>query len=104
MAYLVSRRRREIGLRMALGASRPEIAREVFGRAGRLVVAGGASGSATALAGARLLESFLYGVQPHDPVVTAAAPLMLAAIALAACILPAHRAASVDPMAALREE
>jgi ABC-type lipoprotein release transport system permease subunit len=51
-----------------------------------------------------VLESLLYGVRPHDPVVIAAAPVVLGAIALLACLAPAHRAASVEPMAALRQE
>jgi ABC-type antimicrobial peptide transport system permease subunit len=104
MAYTVSRRRREIGLRMALGASQRDVARSVVGRAARLAGAGCAIGAAGAIAGARLLESMLYGVQPRDPVVMLGAPVLLAAIALAACAVPARRAASVDPMAALRQE
>jgi predicted permease len=104
MAYLVSRRRREIGLRMALGAARGDIARSVMGQAGRLVAVGAALGLAAAMAGARLLESLLFGVKPRDPMVALAAPLMLALAALAACALPARRAARVEPMAALREE
>jgi ABC-type lipoprotein release transport system permease subunit len=104
MAYLVSRRRREIGLRMALGAGRNDIARSVMGQAGRLVAIGTALGVAGAMAGTRLLESMLFGVKPRDPVVAVAAPLVLAAAALAACALPARRAAAVEPMTALREE
>jgi putative ABC transport system permease protein len=104
MAYLVSRRRREIGLRMALGAARADIARSVVGQAGRLVAIGAALGVAGAMAGARLLESMLFGVKPRDPVVAVAAPLVLAVAALAACALPARRAAAVEPMTALREE
>jgi ABC-type lipoprotein release transport system permease subunit len=57
-----------------------------------------------AYAGARVLSSLLYGVRPHDPLVITIAPVALAAIALLACVGPAHRAASVDPMAALRQE
>jgi predicted permease len=104
MAYLVSRRRREIGLRMALGAARGDIARNVMGQAARLVAIGAALGVAGALAGSRLLESLLFGVKPRDPAVAIAAPLLLAAAALAACMLPARRAAAVEPMAALRDE
>jgi predicted permease len=104
MAYLVSRRRREIGLRMALGAARDDIARSVMGQAGRLVAIGAVLGVAGALAGSRLLESMLFGVKPRDPVVALAAPVVLAIAALAACALPAKRAASVEPMTALREE
>jgi ABC-type antimicrobial peptide transport system permease subunit len=104
MAYLVSRRRREIGVRMALGAARGDIARSVMGQAGRLVAIGTALGMAGALAGSRLLESMLFGVKPRDPVVALAAPVVLAIAALAACLVPVRRAAAVDPMAALREE
>jgi hypothetical protein len=104
MAFAVSRRTREIGLRMALGASERDIARSVVGHAARLAGAGCAIGTAGAIAGARLLESILYGIQPRDPAVLLAAPVLLAAIALAASVIPAHRAASVEPMAALRQE
>jgi predicted permease len=104
MAYLVSRRRREIGVRMALGAARGDIARNVMGQAARLVATGAVLGVAGALAGSRLLESMLFGVKPRDPVVAMAAPLVLAVAALGACALPARRAAAVEPMAALREE
>jgi ABC-type antimicrobial peptide transport system permease subunit len=104
MAYSVSRRRREIGLRMALGACGSDVSREVIRHAARLIAAGCAIGVAGAFVSARVLESFLYGVRPHDPAALAAAPLVLAAIALLACLAPAHRAASVEPMAALRQE
>jgi putative ABC transport system permease protein len=104
MAYAVSRRTREIGLRMALGARAGDISRAVIGGAARLVLAGLAVGLAMAFAGVRLLESLLYGVRPHDPVVMFGAPVLLAAIALAACLIPARRAASVEPMTALRQE
>lgn len=104
MAYTVSRRRREIGLRIALGASGGDVARSVVGRAARLACAGCVIGMAGVMAGARLLASLLHGVQPRDPAVMLAAPVLLAAIALAACAVPVLRAASVDPMAALRQE
>jgi predicted permease len=104
MAYTVSRRKREIGLRMALGAQGGDVSRAVVRSAARLILAGSAIGVLCAFAGARTLESFLYGVRPHDPAVIAAAPVVLAAIALLASIGPAHRAASVEPMAALRQE
>jgi len=104
MAYVVSRRRREIGVRMALGAARSDIARGVMGQAARLVAAGSALGLMAALAGSRLIESLLYGVKPRDPAVALAAAAALALAALAACVLPVRRAAAVDPMAALRDE
>jgi ABC-type lipoprotein release transport system permease subunit len=104
MAYTVSRRKREIGLRMALGARGSDISRAVLRNAGRLILAGSAIGVLGAMAAARVMESLLYGVRPHDPAVIAAAPLVLGAVALLACVVPAHRAASVEPMAALRQE
>jgi len=104
MAYTVSRRRREIGLRMALGARGSDVSRAVIRSAARLILAGSMIGVLCAFAGSRVLESLLYVVRPHDPAVIAMAPVVLAAIALLACTGPAHRAASVDPMAALRQE
>jgi putative ABC transport system permease protein len=104
MAYAVSRRKREIGLRMALGARRSDVSRAVIGDASRLIAVGSALGVLGALAAARVLESLLYGVRPHDPVIIAAAPVVLGGLALLACLAPAHRAASVEPMAALRQE
>lgn len=104
MAYAVSRRKREIGLRMALGARRADVSRAILGNAGRLVLAGSAIGVLCAFAAARALGSLLYGVRPHDPMIIVAAPLVLGAVALLACLAPARRAASVEPMAALRQE
>lgn len=104
MAYTVSRRRREIGLRIALGARPGEILRDIFRDSARLIAAGCLIGTAGALAGARLLESLLFGVRPHDAAVMTSAPALLAVVALLACILPARRAASIDPMSALRQE
>jgi predicted permease len=104
MAYAVSKRAREIGLRMALGAAPAEVSRGVVRNAGRLIVTGSAIGLVLAFVGARLLQSVLYGVGPHDPVVLAAAVAVLASIALAACAIPARRAASVQPMTALRQD
>jgi predicted permease len=104
MIYVVSRKRREIGLRMALGASGGDVARGVLGSAARLVAAGSTIGVLTALASARVLGSLLYGVRWYDPETLAAAPAGLAAIALAACLLPSRRAAAVEPMQALRQE
>lgn len=104
MAYAVSRRRREIGLRLALGACSADVSRAVMRNAARLIAAGSAIGMLCAFAGARALESLLYGVRPHDPAVIAGAPVVLAAVALLASLAPAHRAASVEPMAALRQE
>jgi predicted permease len=104
MAYAVSRRRREIGLRMALGARSSDVSRAVFRDAARLVFAGSGIGLLGTFAGTRVLDSFLYGVRPHDPLVIAAAPVVLGTMALLACIMPARRAASVEPTVALRQE
>jgi putative ABC transport system permease protein len=104
MAYTVSRRRREIGLRMALGARDSDVSRAVVRSAARLILAGSAIGVLCAFVGARGLESALYGVRPHDPLAMGAAPVVLAAVALLASLGPARRAASVEPMAALRQE
>jgi predicted permease len=104
MAYTVSRRKCEIGLRMALGARGGDISRAVIRNAARLILAGSAIGVLCAYAGVRVLESVLYGLRPHDPATLAAAPLALGAIALLACLWPARRAASIEPMAALRQD
>jgi putative ABC transport system permease protein len=104
MAYAVSRRRREFGLRMALGARSGDISRGVILSAGRLILSGLAIGVPCAFAAARVLESLLYGVRPHDPVAAVTGPILLAAAALLACLVPARRAASVEPMDALRQE
>jgi putative ABC transport system permease protein len=104
MAYSVSQRTQEIGVRMALGAR----ARDVLGmivRQGMGVVLGGMlAGIAGAIAMARLLATFLYGVKPNDVVTFSASFLILASVALAACAIPAHRASKVDPLIALRYE
>lgn len=104
MAYVVSKKRREIGLRMALGAGRGEVARGILADAVRLVLAGGTIGIAVALVSTRVLESLLYGVRSHDPVVLILSPAALAVVALLACALPVRQAVSVDPMKALRQE
>ena len=104
MAYAVSVRRREIGIRMALGAQRGQILGMVLRKGLTLVAAGIASGLVASLALTRLLSSQLWGVSANDPWTLAAVTAVLAATTLAACWLPARRAAKVDPMLALREE
>jgi predicted permease len=104
MSYAVSRRTREIGIRMALGAGTGNVLRLVL-KEGLLLVGGGvAAGLIVAAAATRLLASFLYGVSPLDATTFAAIPLVLALVALLASYLPARRAAKVDPMIALRYE
>ena len=104
MAYSVTQRTREIGIRMAVGAQSAHIVRMVVGRSALLVGGGLAIGLAGALAVTRVLGSFLYEVKPSDPVTFAGVSLLLAAVALLAGYLPARRAASIDPLAALRHD
>jgi ABC-type antimicrobial peptide transport system permease subunit len=102
LSYSVSQRRREIGIRMALGASRKEVVRVVVRQGMRLVGIGLAIGIAGGLAFSHVLTAMLFGLSPLDPFSYVAASLFLLAIGLAATFLPASRAASVDPMVALR--
>jgi ABC-type antimicrobial peptide transport system permease subunit len=104
MAFAVSRRTREIGVRMALGAPRRDVVRMVLADGLRLVLVGTALGLAAALGGARWLESFLYGVSGRDALTFAAVPVVLALVGLVACLVPARRASRVDPLVALRSE
>ena len=104
MAYAVTQRRREIGVRMALGADRRDVLRLVLARALRIVVAGVIVGLAGALGLTRLLQTFLFGVTPTDPVAFTIVTLLLMAVALMAAWLPARRATRIDPCAALRAE
>jgi putative ABC transport system permease protein len=104
MAYTVSQRTREIGIRRALGAGPREIVALVGRRALACVAGGLVAGLASALALTRLIASQLWGVTPTDPVTFAGVSMLLVAIALAACVLPARRALSVDPTLALRND
>jgi predicted permease len=104
LSYAVARRRREIGLRIAVGAGRREVIGLVLRQALRLVVIGLGIGLAGAIVGGRLLESALYGTKPGDPAMIAGACGILLITSLAAAYVPAARAAAVDPMRALRSE
>jgi predicted permease len=104
MAYVVGQRRREIGVRLALGARRRDVFGLVIKEGMALVAAGVALGLAGAIAGTRLLATFLYGVEPTDAATFIGVALLLAAVALLANYLPARRAAQTDPMQALRAE
>jgi len=104
IAYAVAERTRELGVRMALGATRSDVLRLVLGQSGRLVVAGVALGLVMAVLGVHMLDSLLYGVQAIDPTTFVAVPILLALVALAAALVPARRAALVDPIIAMRGE
>jgi predicted permease len=104
MAYTVSQRRREIGVRMALGAQRRDVLRLVLTRALGIVVAGLIVGLAGAAAVTRVLQRFLFGVTPTDPIAFTVVTLLLLAVGLMAAWLPARRATRIDPCTALRAE
>ncbi len=104
LTYSVATRKQEIGVRMALGATRQGIYSLTFAEAGTPVVAGLAAGLIASILGGRVIQSFLYGVKVVDPPVITAVAVLFVAAALLAALLPARRAASVDPMEALRSE
>jgi putative ABC transport system permease protein len=104
MAYSVSARTRELGIRITLGAQRADVLRLMMGDGIVLVLIGVAAGLIAAWAASRVLQSQLYQVRPGDPLVFFAVALTLAGAALLACYLPARRAAKVDPMVSLRHE
>ena len=104
LSYTVAQRQGEIGIRMALGARRGDILALVARQGAVLVAVGAAAGMAGATVSSRVLESLLYGIATDDLLTFVAAPLVLVAVALAACWFPARRATLVDPMKALRFE
>jgi len=104
ISYMVARRTGEIGIRMALGATRRDIVAMVMGEAGTLLAAGLAVGAVLSLFAARAAAALLYGLKPDDPLTLIASAVILAAAAATASFLPAQRAARLDPIVALREE
>jgi predicted permease len=104
VAFATRQRAREIGIRMALGAQKSDVLKLVVGQGLKLTLIGIAVGIAGALVLSRMLGSMLYGVQPADAPTFISVSLILTAVALVACYIPARRAAKIDPMAALRYE
>jgi putative ABC transport system permease protein len=104
LSYQVVQRTREIGTRMALGATRSGVLRQVLGEGLRVILAGVAVGLAGSLAATGLLSELLFGVKPGDPASLASVVVILVLAALAACYFPARRATLVDPIIALRHE
>ena len=104
MAYIVAQRTREIGVRMALGATRGRVVSMVLANAGGMVAAGLVIGSVSAWYLSRFASTFLFKLDAKDPRAFVVAVVALAAAALVASAIPARRAASVDPMEALRAE
>ena len=103
LAYMVSQRSREIGIRMALGAGRGGVLKLFLQKGVALAGVGIIAGVVVSASTASMMASLLYGVRPHDPAVFLIVPLLLLVVALLASYLPARRATKVDPMIALRE-
>ena len=104
MAYSVARRRRELGIRVALGADRHAVVGMVLREGLRLAMLGAVLGVAAAALASRAVEGLLYGVSALDPVAFVGVPLLLVAVAALAVWIPARRAAAVDPVGALKSE
>jgi ABC-type antimicrobial peptide transport system permease subunit len=104
LAYTVTQRTREFGVRIALGATPAQVRQIVLANVGRLVLVGGVSGLLLAAFGGRYVRSLLFEVAPIDPSVFAVVGLLLALVALAAGFAPAWRASRIDPMITLRQE
>jgi putative ABC transport system permease protein len=104
LAYSVQQRTREFGVRIALGATTGDVLRMVFFSAARLTSVGVVAGLALSLAFAHVISAFLFGVPPRDPFTLFAATVVLGVTAVAAALVPALRAARVDPVVAFRSE
>jgi ABC-type antimicrobial peptide transport system permease subunit len=104
MAYAVSRRTREIGIRMALGAAPSQVAQAVLRQTAALLAVGTIIGLLMSFAGGQFFSQILYGVSAHDPLTYLGAIALMTLVAFAACWLPARRAIRVDPLKALRME
>jgi putative ABC transport system permease protein len=104
VSFMAVQRTQEIGIRMALGATRADVVRLILGEGVRLVLIGGAVGLVAALSMSRVLQSVLFGVSPHDPASFGVVTVLLALVAVAAILIPARSAMKTDPMAALRWE
>jgi putative ABC transport system permease protein len=104
LSHTVTQRRREIGIRMALGAERAVVLRAVLGQGLRLTCVGLVAGLAATLVLTRLMETLLFNVRPNDPVTLVSVAVLIAAVAVAASLVPAFRATRVDPMVALRDD
>ena len=104
LSFVVSQRRREIGIRMALGATAPSIIRMFMFGSSAIIVGGIATGTAGAWLFARSIQSFLFEVQPRDPLVFVSVAALLMAVGLTASWVPGHRAVRIDPLDSLRSE
>jgi putative ABC transport system permease protein len=104
ISYSVVQRTHEIGVRMALGATKTEVMKVIFSRGSRLALVGIAVGLAGALALTRLMASLLYGVNPRDPLTLVVVAIVVATVAVVATSIPSLRATKVDPTVALRSE
>ena len=104
ISFVVGQRTHEIGVRMALGAQRHDVMRLVFGEGVKMALAGLTAGVAAGLGLTRLIANLLFGVAPEDPLTFASVAMVLAAVALLACYVPARRAVRVDPLVSLRYE
>jgi len=104
ISFVATQRTQEIGIRMALGATRFDILRLIADEGARLILLGGLLGLGAALASAQLLKSLLFNVAPRDPLTYAAVTVLLAVVALIATLIPARAAMQVEPVVALRYE